>query len=899
MTGSKDMTGFKTGLRRPSLIGLLAGVCMQLSLATFLRSQDAGQGAVPSYFETDVRLIFKTHCWQCHGEETEIAGKLDLRMVRLMTLGGESGPAIEAGSAAKSLIWQRIESGEMPPKGKGLTSIEKEAVVRWLDQGAKTKRPEPELLTDLNEWTEEELSYWAFQPLQRPSVPPQLSASPAVNAIDAFLLAELSKHNLGFSPQADRFVLIRRLSFDLLGLPPSPAIVQQFVEDESPSAYEDLVDRLMASPAYGERWGRHWLDAAGYADSDGYTETDAIRPWAFRYRDYVIRALNNDMPLDQFVIEQMAGDELLTPPYENLTVEQGEKLAATGFLRMAPDGTGESGVDANVARNDVVAETVKIVSTSLLGVTVGCAQCHNHRYDPISQKDYYKFRAVFEPALDWKNWKEKSSRLVSLWGPDERQKAALVDAEIAEIEAHRITELDCVIHQVFNRELEKLPIEKQTIGKMARETPEDKRSDEQRAILKEFPSLNVDRGSVYLYEQATVDQLNKRHENLAAEARTKRPPENFVACLTETPGSLPPTFVFSRGDINQPRDTVEPGDLSILQTRPTLQVDDPNLPTSGRRLALAKYWTSGQNPLLPRSLVNRIWSHHFGRGIVGTPGDFGRLGENPSHPELLDWLACELVDSGWQMKRLHRLMVTSAAYRQQSTKSDHLQAIDPENRLYGRMSIRRLEAEAIRDALIGMSGHADYHLFGPPVPINPDDAGQAIIGPATRDGNGILVAQFQDGPDQYRRSIYLQSRRSLPFGMLEPFDLPTVTPNCDRRTSSTVAPQSLLMMNNRYTILYAEKFAERVHREAGPEARNQVKLAWKLAFGLEPAESDISASLEMLATQRATFEAMAATPAPTDAAAIAARGTSLSPEAQALALLCQALISSNRFLYID
>jgi mono/diheme cytochrome c family protein len=883
----------------PCGVARVAMVVLVLSfLNTISAGDELGQTTGQSYFESDARLIFKTHCLQCHGEETEVAGKLDLRMVRLMMLGGESGPAIQAGSAANSLIWQRIESGEMPPKGKGLTSAEKDALYRWLDEGAKTKRPEPEQISDLNEWTEEELTYWAFQPLRRPAVPVLSAASAPANAIDSFLLAELGKHGLGFSPQADRITLVRRLSFDLLGLPPTHAMIEQFMADESPAAYEDLVDRLMASPAYGERWGRHWLDAAGYADSDGYTENDTIRPWAYRYRDYVIRAFNSDMPLDQFVIEQMAGDELLTPPYENLTPEQGEKLAATGFLRMAPDGTGESGVDANVARNDVVAETIKIVSTSLLGMTVGCAQCHNHRYDPISQKDYYRFRAVFEPALDYKNWKEKPSRLVSLWGPEERQQAALVDAEVAAIESHRNEELDCVIHQVFNRELEKLPAERQSLGKLARETPDDKRTEEQRAILKEFPSLNIDRGSAYLYEPGTIDQLNKRHESLAAEARSKRPPENFVACLTETPGNVPATFVFFRGDINQPRETVEPGDLSILASRPALSGKDTNLPTSGRRLGLAKYWTSGQNPLLPRALVNRIWAHHFGRGIVGTPGDFGRLGEAPSHPELLDWLASELVHSGWQMKRLQRLIVTSEAYRQQSAKSEQLQTIDPENRLYGRMSIRRLEAEAIRDALIEMTGQSANHFYGPAVPINPDDAGQAIIGPATRDGNGILVAQFQDGPDQYRRSIYLQVRRSLPFGMLEPFDLPNLAPNCDRRNSSTVAPQSLLMMNNRYTILYAEKFADRVQRQAGQDVANQIKLAWKLAFGVAPSDAELAASLDLLATQRAAFEAQSASPPPTDAAAIAARGTALPSEAQALAIFCQALISSNRFLYV-
>lgn len=852
------------------------------------------------HFEGAPRSILKTHCWHCHGEETEIQASLDLRLVRFMIKGGEGGSAIQPGRPEDSLLWQKIANGEMPPTGKGLSESEKQTLYAWMQQGAATARPEPESLTNQATWTPEEKNYWAFQPIKRHPLPAVQNPSLVRNAIDHFILAKLEGKSFQLSTEADRRTLIRRLSFDLTGLPPSPESIEEFLTDEQPDAYERLVERLLASPSYGERWGRHWLDAAGYADSDGYTENDPLRPWAFRYRDYVIQSFNGDKPWSDFVTEQLAGDELVPQPYENLSADAAEKLAATGFLRMAPDGTGEAGIDPNVARNDVVAETIKIVSTSMLGLTVGCAQCHSHRYDPISQQDYYRVRAVFEPALDWKNWKEKPTRLVSLWQAAEKQKASEVDGELAQLEGTRVKELDEMVQAVFDNEVAKLPEEKRALAKPARDTPEAMRTDEQKQLLKDYPSLNVDRGSVYLYEQGKVNEFNKKYEKLQADLKSKRPAESYVACLFEAPGqAAPATHLFSRGDFNQPREIVEPGDLSVLAQPHTIPSDDPQLPTTGRRLALAKLWTNGQHPLLPRTIVNRIWLHHFGRGLSNSPGDFGALGERPSHPELLDYLAAEFVEDGWNIKNLHRRIVNSATYRQASTRSKELDHVDPENRLLGRMSLRRLEAESIRDAMIELSGKRSLEMFGPPVPVNPDDVGQAIIGSATRDGNGIMVANFDESVQQYRRTIYLQVRRSLPFGMLEPFDLANTAPNCDRRNQSTVAPQSLLLMNNRYTILYAERFAERLQREMGENLEGQIRRAWLLAFGREVSDQELARALQLTREQAAIFEQVAATPAPTDAAAIAARGTPLPPTTQAMAILCQSLFSSNRFLYID
>jgi hypothetical protein len=843
-------------------------------------------------FETHIRPILKTHCFQCHGDEEKHEGRLDLRLVRLMAKGGDSGPVIVSGKSSDSLMAKRIAADEMPPGKKKLTAAEKATLSAWIDQGAKTARPEPETIASDSQWTDEERGYWAFQPVRRPAMPvvqrPDLIGMP----IDAFLLSKLEQNGLTFSSLTDRRKLARRLSFDLLGLPPTPERVEAFAADPSPDAYARLVDEFLASPHYGERWARHWLDVAGYADSDGYTENDRERPWAYRYRDYVIRSLNDDKPLDQFIIEQLAGDELLAQPYANLSPEDADKLTATGFLRMAPDGTGEGGVDQNVARNDVVAETIKIVSTSLLGMTVGCAQCHNHRYDPISQVDYYRFRAIFEPGFDTKNWRNPPARLVNMWSPAEHEQAAKVAAELGEIEKTHNAELDAIVSEIFEKEIAKLGAAgQQTLAREAKAAAADKRTPEQVQILKDHPSLNVDRGSAYLYEPKRLDDHKKKFEQLRAEANKKRPADSFVACLNEVPQQVPPTHVFFRGDINQQRQAVEPGDLSVLgPLAASIGSKDPQLPTTGRRLALARHLTNGKHPLLARVLVNRVWMNHFGRGLVASPGDFGILGERPSHRELLDYLADELVRSGWQLKHLQRQIVLSTAYQQSSQRSDAQNKIDPDNRLLGRMSVRRLEAEAIRDAILEVSGNRSDRMLGPSSTVNPDEVGQVIIGKATRDGNGILVAKPDTGEDQYRRSVYVQVRRSMLLGMLEPFDVASTAPNCERRTSSTVPPQSLLMMNHEIVLAQSQRFAQRVAAEVGDDIAAQVRRAWQLAYGQPPSKADMSAALAVIEGQRQYFEPLYAA---------AKEKPALNPSQQALAVFCQALLSSNRFLYVD
>jgi hypothetical protein len=843
-------------------------------------------------FESQVRPVLKAHCWQCHGEGDQLEGSLDARLARSILAGGDSGPAIVSGDHEQSLLYQRISAGEMPPGDKKLSAPQIEVIARWIDGGAKTAREEPASLPPGQVVGDEERSHWSFQPIRRPAAPEVKEASLVRTPIDAFLLSALEAKGLSFSPLADKRVLIRRLYYDLTGLPPSLEAIRKFLSDQAPDAYERLVDEVLASPNYGEHWARHWLDVVGYADSDGYSGMDAPRKWAYRYRDYVIRALNDDKPWNEFLVEQLAGDELVPQPPVNLSPEQADKLIATGMLRMGPDGTSDSSVDQNLARNDVVANTVKIVSTAVLGLTVGCAQCHDHRYDPISHVDYHRIRAIFEPAYDWKDWRAPDARLVSLWSDETRKQAAAVNEELQRISGERNAELDEIVRQTFERELAKLPSELQPAARAAHETSPDKRSEQQQELIKRHPFLNVDRGTVYLYLTDQLAGFNKKWDDRTAEARKKMPADDFVQCLTETPEHIPVTKLFARGDFNAPKQDVAPGVLSVLNNEKfTIAENDPQLPTSGRRLAYARWLTSGRHPLVARVLVNRFWLHHFGHGLVDTPGDFGALGQRPSHPELLDWLADEFMAAGWKLKQLQRMIVTSTAYRQSSDHRAELDAVDSDNRLLGRMNLRRLDAELVRDALLAASGRLSAKMYGPPTPVTPDDVGQIVVGVDTRDSSGRPTGKVVDlGEDEFRRSLYVQVQRSKPLGILETFDAPLMAPNCEQRASSTNAPQSLLLMNNAFVVQQCEAMAERIENESGGDLSAQFSRAWELAFGALPSEDQTKAGLAFLAEQAELVKKCL----PADG-----NSAQTKPARAALAHLCHALVISNGFLYVE
>lgn len=860
----------------------------------FVACASAGAGESIPRFETDIRPILRAHCFDCHGGEAELKGGLDLRLVRFQQKGGETGPAIVPGAAKLSLLWKRIDMGEMPPGQAKLSSAEKELLKRWIDAGAPTLRPEPESLAPGLGITPEERSWWAIQPIRHPQ-PPRVQATGRVaNPIDAFVLEKLESQALTLSPRAERMALVRRAYFDLVGLPPSYEQVQDFINDESPDAWPRLIDELLNSPHYGEHWARHWLDVAGYADSDGVSSADPVRPYAFKYRDYVIRSLNADKPFNQFLVEQLAGDELIPQPHANLTPEQIETLTATGFLRMAADGSTADG-DAELNRNQVVADTIKIVSSSLYGLSVGCAQCHDHRYDPIPQADYYALRAVLEPALNPKAWKNPRERQVSLYTDADRTKAAEIEREAHKLIAARDEKQAKYLLDTLEKELEKHPAELRDALREAYKTPEATRTPEQKRLLMERPSVNINPGNLYQYDKALNDDLNKLGNEIEA-LRSKKPIEDFVAALTEPATTAPVTYLFHRGDYRQPKDAIHPGDLQIAapsESPATFPDDDPVLPGTGRRLAWAKWLTSGHHPLVARVIVNRVWLNHFGRGIVNTPGDFGKLGELPTHPELLDWLASEFMANGWSLKSLHRQIMLSNTYQQSSRRTAEKDQVDGDNRFYARMSIRRLEAEIIRDRMLAASGSLVRTQFGPAIPTVADDAGQIIVQNAVP-----------------RRSIYLQVRRTQPESMLTAFDAPVMDLNCERRPSSTVAAQSLMLMNSESVLQIARKLAERARKEpvrlngltisstgfSGPGEKSpplaqSIASAWRGAYSRDITQAELDRVLAFAAKQ---LEVLAALPPD-------AKKTTPQADDELLLLtsLCQQLISSNEFLYVD
>ncbi len=848
---------------------LRSGILLAVILVVSACDSWAGESAPTLTFERDIRPILRAHCFDCHGATAELQGNLDLRLVRFAVRGGDTGAALEPGNPDASLLIQRIRAGEMPPGNTKLNPQERETLERWIAAGAPTARPEPEQIPPGLGITLEERSFWAFQPLRLRDVPP--SADPRLRTpIDAWLHQAMPA-GLTFAPDADKLTLLRRASFDLLGLPPTPEQIERFLIDESADAYDRLLDELLQSPQYGERWARHWLDVAGYADSEGATIADQPRPWAYKYRDYVIRAFNADLPWDRFLHEQLAGDELAGAKQGEWTPEQIALLTATGYLRMAADGTG-SGGDSPESRNQTIADTIRIVSTSLLGLSVGCAQCHDHRYDPIPQVDYYALRAVFAPALDSQQWQNPQQRLVSLYTEADRQKSAELEQQAQAIAAEKSTKQTEYINVEFEKELLKHEESLREPLKAAFTTPEGERTAEQQELLKKHPSANITPGVLYQYNQAAADDLKKFDERIA-EVRAQKPVEQFVRALVEPAGHLPATHRFHRGDYRQPLEAIEPGTLQVLcaEDSPALfPGDDGDLPTSGRRLAFARWLTSRANPLTARVLVNRVWLHHFGRGIVETPADFGALGSRPTHPELLDWLADRFISDGWSLKRLHKTIMLSTAYRQSSRATEAALAGDPDNQYYTRKGLIRLDAETIRDRMLAAAGQLDLTPFGPAIPVKEDDTGQVIV------------------EGQKRRSVYIQARRSQPVAMLQAFDAPVMEINCERRPASTVATQSLMLLNGDFTLTQATRLAERAEREAGGELPAQVQWAWQLALCRPANEADLRTLEQFIASQQELYAGGTAAPPP-----------DIPVTRQILTNICQVLLTSNEFLYVD
>jgi hypothetical protein len=852
------------------------------------------------YYESDIRPLLKIHCFHCHGEESEKQGGLDLRLVRLMAGGGDSGAAIVPGDPHVSLLWQRVAADEMPEGPKKLSAAEKRRLRLWIEQGARTRRPEPQDV-EAARFTEEELSHWAFQPVVRPALPSvrgYLLSSP----IDAFIAWRLAVAHLPFSPAANKTTLIRRVTYDLTGLPPTPHEVEAFLSDDSPDAYAKLVDRLLASPHYGERWARHWLDVVGFAETEGGSGDDVKRPHAWRYRDYVIDSMNRNTPIDQFLCEQLAGDEMMGQlPHEvdpdQVDAQHLRQLIATGFLRMAPDPTQAS--NELVERNAAVSGTIQIVGSALLGLTVGCAQCHDHKYDPIGTDDYYRLRAIFDPAFPLQAWQTPHQRLINVTPSHERAVAEQIETQAQSRQNDLNARRDAHCQKILEAKLADVPAEVRDVLRQAVAMDAGKQTDQQRQLLDQYPMVKPIphiRGLLVEYDMPAYREFEKEEAQIAA-LRATKPPGRLIRAVTERPDVIPVSAVMHRGDPESLGEVVEPGELTVIaQQRDSATVivgDDPALPTTGRRLAYARQLTDGRHPLTARVFVNRIWMHHFGRGIVDTPGDFGLFGQAPSHPELLDWLADDFARHGWRLKRLHRQIVLSTTYRQQSTRRPELDAIDPDNELYGRMNLRRLEAESIRDAILLLTDSLASTLGGPSTPVTEDGEGKVVLG-TTRRRDGLAVGVDSASSAGQRRSIYVEVDRKLPLEMLATFDQPVMTPNCDRRRSTTVATQSLWFLNDTFLIEQSERMAAMVFAATSDDLEQQIRRLFLYLYSSPPSEQEQDACIAFLQQQHEWFsqstEASWRETCQSDPTALPRR---------VLATLCQTLMASNRFLYID
>ena len=781
-------------------------------------------------FENDIRPLLAQSCHECHSEETREAG-LDLRTVSKMVFGGQSGAALVPGKPAESYLWLMIESGQMPPAGCEPLSEESKSVIRrWIADGA----PSNEDLTKVKPRefvTLQDRQYWAFQTPVRQELPSITNRDLATSPLDYFLLKRLEEKQLSYSPVASKEVLVRRLYFDLTGLPPTPVQMDKVLEDDGPDAYDKLVDRLLSSPRYGERWGRHWMDTVGYVDVRLYDGDATIlypNEGMWRYRDYIIQSFNSDKPYDQFICEQLAGDEMVDwRDAKEWTPEIIEKLVATGYLRNIEDHTSEPQYGIG-RRYEVLFDLMSMVSTSLLGLTFECSRCHNHKYDPITQRDYYSLLSYFESAYNAHNWLKPQERWVADIGSVAR---APIDSYNAEIES-KVEELQAKV-----AELEKAA---------------EKADKEQLSSLQEqIDELNAGKHS-YGKIQALFDVQN------------------------------PPTSrVFRRGDCFQPGIPVTPGFPEVLTPVSTESHAAHKLQrqlspeTSGRRLELADWITSRNNPLTARIIMNRLWMHHFGEGIVATPGNFGHNGAQPTHPEILDWMAVEFQDNGWSLKHMHRVVLMSRAYKQSSRRvaeRTRAEEVDPDNQLVWRQNLKRLESELIRDSILAASGRLDFHSYGPPVPVTKPVSGLSMVDTeSSRNGHN-------------RRSVYIFARRVYPLKFLEIFDSPIMAINCSRRLNSTTVLQSFSQLNSDFVIHAARDAATHIRDSSGEEPPDVVKIGYRTIIGRVPTENEQKDCLLFLIEQEASY-----------------RQEGQVEKAKWLATvdLCHMLLCMNEFLYIE
>ncbi|MEE2776483.1 MAG: DUF1553 domain-containing protein [Acidobacteriota bacterium] len=825
-----------------------------LPVACFALALGAGAafGAGPEdTFTRDIRPILERSCWNCHGAATQTSG-LDLRSLDAALTGGRRGPAIVPGRALDSRLYRYVAGLDdlaMPAEGDPLTPTEVAAVRDWIDEGAHWDTGEAtvgEVIRAAMESAElppGARDYWAFR---LPAPAPVPEAASFDHPVDRFLEVQRQERGVHRAPKAERTVLIRRAYLDLVGLLPSPEETSAFVSDTSSDAWERLIDLLLGSPHYGERWGRHWLDVARYADSSGY-EQDYNRPNAWRYRDYVVAAFNDDKPYDRFLEEQIAGDEL--------DDRSSETLIATGFLRAGPRVLFRE-KDNPERRHDYLDDVLATLGRGVLGLTVHCARCHDHKFDPILQRDYYGMQASIFGYVETQ---------VPLLPPEEAAAylatTTRIDESVAELEL-RIKDIEQPVRERLQAEQIRERFSESV--QLAVAKSEAERTPGEQLLAAQVLSVQV---RVDKVDQALSAEAKSRRESLRRQVEAleaSRPPEppmaeivtdgdyrfapdgegdNVISCPAcrippDEPGSflyegrgryaVPPSYFLLRGDAGSPGSRMEPGFVAVATYgEPATEIPRPDGRTSGRRLALAKWIASDNNPLTARVMVNRIWHHHFGRGIVRSLDNFGTMGDPPTHQGLLDWLAVRFVDQGWSIKEMHRLLMTSQAYQMASAFDRAANgARDPENDTLWRFRPRRLDAEIVRDVIMSAAGTLDLTAGGPGVfPWVPEEV---LVSQAHGTWNNT-----EDGPAVWRRSVYVYRRRSLGFPFFDTFDLPDQNQTAAARNVSTVPTQALTLLNNSFVLGQAERFALRV-AEAAPDLDAQVDLAYRKALSRPP-----------------------------------------------------------------
>lgn len=801
-----------------------------------------------AFYNTKVRPILKENCFECHADDPEdLQGGFAITSHASIMRGGESGPAVDEENLRDSVLLMAVNYDvyEMPPSGK-LSAKEIATLTRWVKLGTPfDPADERDLTADVEasskvpQVNEETKSFWSFQPVVTPSLPAVKQATWVANPIDAFILKRLEDNNFAPAAAASKEKLIRRAYYDLTGLPPSPEQVQAFVDNNNPDAYSQLIDQLLASPHYGEKWGRHWLDLVRYAESNSF-ERDGTKPFVWRYRDYVIRAFNNDKPYDRFLTEQLAGDEIKDVTAESIT--------ATGYYRLGA--WDDEPADKLLAKYDDLDDIVGTTSQTMMGLTVNCARCHDHKIDPIPQADYYRLASMFENIRRYgvrSNDTVFAASVRNVPGEaTETQKAdyqkalARVDTAMEQIVELARPDFQSVEHEDFQYEMNKLAILKKRVG-----------------------------------NQITQKQFN-RFRGLMNERATllKNPPGSVnVLCVKERGSQVEDSFVRVRGNPHVVGEKVEPGFISVLSPPEPEIVSVENSETSGRRLAVAKWLVAPQHPLTSRVMVNRIWQFHFGRGIVRTASDFGFQGSQPTHPELLDWLANEFIERKWSIKSMHRLIMNSNAYKMSSDYNSAANAVDPENDLFWRFNLRRLTAEEIRDSILDVTGDLNREkMFGPSIfPTMPPE----VLAGQSRPGEGWKNSSEED---KRRRSVYVHVKRSLALPILSTHDSADTDNTCPVRFITTQPTQALGMLNSKFTNDQAKRFAAMIESQQLKTKEQKVIAILERVTQRKPNKMEIERGIGVINAWQAKDGV---------------------DESQALEYFCLLALNLNEFVYVD